>query len=80
MQDEFDRQQTILYGVNEEFGTNTGMKNKSPMKINNNCISCSGNAKYAKLAFKIACLTYKESKIEYLGKSYLREDLHKKRI
>jgi hypothetical protein len=76
LQDEFDRASTLLYGINDEFGTPRGMSSPSPIKINNNCLQCSGNAQYVKKAFKIACLTYKTSKVDYLGQKYDRNDLH----
>lgn len=79
VQDEEDRKQTRLYGINEEFMTMHEQKSKTTLKINQNCISCSGNAQYIKKAFKLACLNYNESKVQYLQSEYAREDLHVKK-
>ncbi len=47
----------------------------SPITINKNCVSCSGNALYARKAFKIACLAYYDSKVMYEGQLYDRTEL-----
>ena len=61
-QDEIDRQQTVLYGINEEMQKpKSEMKSNPTITVNNNCIQCSGNAAYIKKAFKIACLNYASS-------------------
>ena len=63
-QDDLDRQQTVLYGINEEAG-HYDIQAKTPIQVNNNCLQCSGNASYIKKAFKIACLTYASTKVHY---------------
>lgn len=68
-----DREQTSLFGVNEEKATNA-----APVTINNHCISCSGNVQVVKKAFKLACLAYNSSKVDYRGEKYDRNDLLKK--
>ena len=61
-QDEIDRQQTVLYGINEEMGKRKSeIKSDPPVQVNNHCLQCSGNASYIKKAFKMACLTYASS-------------------
>ena len=61
-QDEIDRQQTVLYGINEEMSKpKSEIKSDPPIQVNNNCMQCSGNAAYIKKAFKLACLNYASS-------------------
>ena len=76
VQDELDKKYTRLYGINEEFMTVAEQKSKSNLKINQNCVSCSGNAQYIKKAFKLACLNYNESKVVYQKVEYERNQLH----
>lgn len=73
-QDDIDRQQTALYGLNEEVGKSE-IKAKTPITVNSNCLQCSGNASYIKKAFKIACLTYGSTKVNYKKQEHSREDL-----
>ena len=73
-QDDIDKHQTVLYGINEEAGSGD-MKSQSPIQVNNNCLQCSGNASFIKKAFKLACLTYTSSKVTYLNQQYTREEL-----
>ena len=63
-----------MYGLNEEAGNNE-IKAKTPITVNNNCLQCSGNAPYIKKAFKIACLTYGSTKVNYKKKEHTRQDL-----
>lgn len=74
-QDQIDRINTVLYGVNESRGDGA----KSPLTINNNCIQCSGNASYIRKAFKMACLSYSSSAVKFQGEDYTREELLAKR-
>jgi len=55
------------------------VKAKSPIQVNNHCISCSGNASYIKKAFKLACLTYSSSKVRYQNQDRRRDDLYRER-
>ena len=77
-QDDIDRQQTTLYGINEEMG-NLDVKSQSVIHVNNNCMQCSGNASFIKKAFKMACLSYQSSKVKYQDQEYSREELLFKR-
>ena len=77
-QDDIDRQQTVLYGINEEAGK-LNVKSNSNIHVNNNCLQCSGNASFIKKAFKLACLTYQTSKVQYQNQEYSREELLFKR-
>ena len=43
VQDEMDRQQTVLYGINEEAGKTDELKQKTTISVNKNCAQCSGN-------------------------------------
>ena len=56
VQDEMDRQHTVLYGLNEDAGKVDPIEKKSTISVNKHCMSCSGNSSYIKKAFKIACL------------------------
>ena len=76
-QDEQDRQQTQLYGLNEEFQNKR--ESKSVVKINENCVGCSGNGQYVKKAFKLACLAYKSSLVVHSGQRFSRSELFEKR-
>ena len=76
-QDERDRINTNLYGVNEEAGTVKETMSKSAIKVNNNCINCSGNASFIKKAFKIACIGYGSSMVSFKNQSYTRAQLLK---
>ena len=73
-QDDKDRQQTVLYGINEEAGL-CEIKSETPIQVNNNCLQCSGNASFIKKAFKLACLTYNSSKVTYQNQQFMREEL-----
>ena len=77
-QDDIDRQQTVLYGINEEIGKQEP-KSNSTIHVNNNCLQCLGNASFIKKAFKIACLTYASSKVKYENQDFSREELLFKR-
>lgn len=75
VQDEMDRQHTVLYGINEEAGKYEGTHSKSTIRVNQHCLNCSGNANYIRKAFKIACLQYQPSKVRYNDEDYSRESL-----
>ena len=77
-QDDKDKQQTVLYGINEEMGAKE-VKAQTPIQVNNNCLQCSGNASFIKKAFKLACLTYASSRVKHDEVFYSREDLMEKR-
>ena len=74
-QDEKDRQNTVLYGINDEATGMVETETKSPIIINKQCLQCSGNASYVRKAFKIACLQYTASKVKYNGEQQTRTDL-----
>ena len=63
-QDELDRDQTVLYGLNEEMASKD-YERKSPIILNNQCANCGGNPKFIKKAFKMACLSYNSSSVNY---------------
>ena len=76
LQDDIDKQRTELYGVEELAGTPEGDNFDAPIKINQNCMSCSGASSYIKKAFKLACLNYRESEVHHLSQSFKRRDLY----
>ena len=77
-QDDKDRRQTVLYGINEEMGNND-VKAETPIQVNNNCLQCSGNASFIKKAFKLACLSYASSRVKYQNQEWSREELLSRR-
>ena len=68
-QDDIDRHNVYLYGINEK---QIQGEDKSPITVNNNCVQCSGNAQFVKKAFKMACLNYSSSKVVFNKKEYGR--------
>ncbi|CDW75284.1 UNKNOWN [Stylonychia lemnae] len=71
---------------NNTFATNSTMGNAiqnninmakegKVMSLNTNCVSCSGNSSFVIKAFKMACLAYKPSKVQFRNKLYDRKDL-----
>ena len=75
LQDEKDRQATYLYGINEEMGASGP---KPAVKVNNQCMMCSGSAAYIKKAFKMACIGYASSEVRYNDREWKRVDLMKR--
>lgn len=53
----------------------TGKQNQPIVKIDNRCLSCSGQAPLVMAAFKMACLQYQPSKVEYQEQAYDRQEL-----
>merc|ERR1712039_491334 len=53
-----------------------GAKAKEPVvRVDNRCLSCSGQAPLVLSAFKMACLQYSPSPVEHSGSQYDRGDL-----
>jgi hypothetical protein len=52
----------------------------SPLKINQNCTSCGGNASFVNKAFKIACLNYASSKITFDEEVWSRNELLQRKL
>ena len=51
------------------------VKTEAPIQVNNNCLQCSGNAMYIRKAFKMACLTYGSTKVNFENRKYERTEL-----
>ena len=64
----------MLYGLNEEAGKGE-VKTDTPIKVNHNCLQCSGNAMFIRKAFKMACLSYGSSKVNFENRNYKRTEL-----
>ena len=80
-QDELDKNLTKLYGFDKAAGIKPELgRPTSPLTVNNNCISCSGNAQFINKAFKLACLSYNSSKVSYENELYDKAELLKKKI
>ena len=88
LQDEIDREKLALMGYKEESDrlSKEVKKARSPVEENSNpyvtldkqCLTCSGQSSVVLKAFKIACLTYKPSPVNYpfkLDKTYSRLEL-----
>ena len=48
-------------------------KAQTPLTVNNNCLTCSGNTPYIKKAFKMACLQYASSKVKFNNQEFTRD-------
>lgn len=70
-QDEVDRESIALFGVKD-------MKNskfKSPVMIDKQCISCSGQPNFITNAFKLACLAYSPTLVMFKDTVYERYEM-----
>eukprot|EP00746_Dinoflagellata_sp_MGD_P106778 gnl/MRDRNA2_/MRDRNA2_44727_c0_seq1.p1 gnl/MRDRNA2_/MRDRNA2_44727_c0~~gnl/MRDRNA2_/MRDRNA2_44727_c0_seq1.p1 ORF type:complete len:578 (-),score=134.15 gnl/MRDRNA2_/MRDRNA2_44727_c0_seq1:41-1774(-) len=52
-----------------------GKQNQPIVSVDTRCLSCSGQAPLVMSAFKMACLQYTPSKVEYQAQAYDRHDL-----
>merc|ERR1719265_2577563 len=52
-----------------------GKQNQPIVSVDTRCLSCSGQAPLVMAAFKMACLQYTPSKVEYQAQAYDRHDL-----
>jgi hypothetical protein len=68
------RRFTSMDKIGKEYNQETGAENVS-IKLNKQCLSCSGNASVVLNAFKIACLAYSPSTVGYRAKVFSREFL-----
>ena len=75
-QDQQDRQATALYGAAPE----EAPPGESPVTLNQQCQSCSGDKKYINRAFKIACLSYIQTGVKHGDQVFSREELQKERV
>lgn len=87
LQDEIDREKLALMGYKDETVLNSGKKTTTDTKSRNTnayvsldkqCLTCSGQSSVVMKAFKIACLAYKPSPVNFPEKSsktYSRLDL-----
>lgn len=76
-QDETDREAIALYGYKDSRHGRTrgGSMNKTSISLDKQCISCSGQVNMITSAFKIACLAYTPSPVQFKGMSYPRAEL-----
>jgi hypothetical protein len=79
MQDEMDKNSISLLGISKELDAQMD-KNKPILKIDKNCISCSTHKSFILKGFKMACLYYSPSNVQYDSKFYTRDELLKLRI
>jgi len=87
MQDTLDREHMSLLGVKEEVVPNSvqsspqkrsprkGLRRPPVVQVDQRCLSCSGQAASVLSAFKIACLQYCPSPVEYQQQEHTRVDL-----
>jgi hypothetical protein len=75
IQDEIDKQNISLMGVQENSGENPGALRErgSIIELDKKCFSCCGYPASTLSAFKMACLTYNPSAIKIDTKEYKRE-------
>lgn len=55
------------------------LKQPSALKFSDTCVSCSGQVNFLQKALKLACLSYKPSKILFEDQVYSRKELLEKR-
>ncbi|CAI2367510.1 unnamed protein product [Moneuplotes crassus] len=83
IQDELDRRNIALYGTETRKGgpddklkkSNHLFHKNNVLSLDKNCVSCSQSNGLVMKAFKMACLSYEPSKIQYKDKTYKRENL-----
>lgn len=87
LQDEIDREKLALMGYKDETVVNSGKKTTTETKSRNTnayvsldkqCLTCSGQSSVVMKAFKIACLAYQPSPVNFpvkSSKTYSRLDL-----
>mmetsp|Transcript_86033 Transcript_86033/g.216574 ORF Transcript_86033/g.216574 Transcript_86033/m.216574 type:complete len:593 (+) Transcript_86033:132-1910(+) len=64
------------HGAHKGGAAEGGAKSKDPVvRVDNRCLSCSGQAPLVLSAFKMACLQYSPSPVEHGGSQYDRGDL-----
>lgn len=71
-QDEEDRKSLQLTGVNAQPKSKSPIKAKQSVSLKPECVSCTGQSSLLLTSFKLACLNYSPSDIEYNGKVYSR--------
>jgi hypothetical protein len=60
----------------DNYDNNEMFKNDiDTLKMDKNCLQCSGNASHLVQSFKIACLGYTQSPINYNSKQYMVSEL-----
>ena len=70
-QDEIDRESIALFGVKDLKNS----KFKSPVMIDKQCITCSGQPNFITNAFKLACLAYSPTSVMFKETVYERYEL-----
>lgn len=77
-QDENDRESIALLGHKAEpcvSGAYSTRNSRPPITLDSSCMSCSNQKAVVIHAFKIACLLYMPSTVEFYGNSYHRQTL-----
>jgi hypothetical protein len=77
-QDEEDRKGLQLTGYSESKTSKTPTKNRPAVSFKPECLSCSDRNVALMSAFKMACLNYYPSEINYLGKVFTRCEIIEK--
>ena len=75
IQDEIDKQNISLMGVNESSSEEVMKSKNSIIELDKKCFSCCGFPASTLSAFKMACLAYNPSSITIDSKEYRREEL-----
>lgn len=71
-QDEVDRESIALFGVKD---SKLSLKGKTPVMIDKQCITCSGQPNFITNAFKLACLAYSPTSILFKDTVYERVEM-----
>ena len=71
-QDEEDRKSLQLTGMNIQPKSKSPLKPKQSVSLKPECISCTGQGSLLLSTFKLACLNYAPSDLQYNGKVYSR--------
>lgn len=74
-QDEIDRESIALMGYKEGKEGKYGKISKPVVSIEKQCLSCTGQASVVLTAFKIACLAYSPSCVNFRDITFTRKDL-----
>ena len=71
-QDEVDRESIALFGVKD---SKPSLKGKTPVSVDKQCITCSGQPNFITSAFKLACLAYSPTSVLFKDTVYERVEM-----